>query len=500
MEIEVRHKSGDPLALKSDALLTFLFDDQKLVGTLARADERLDGWVSELVKAGEITGKRGNLTVLHARGVAFKRLFIVGLGKRESFELDFMRNEAATAARKAREIGCKRVSADVPHELVDGDASSEARSLTEGIVLANYKFTKYLSGHKERYLELLTVISATKGGNGKIENAVRQGDLLAHATQVARDMCNEPSNVMTPAEVVRVATGIARRNKLPLKVLKLKDMQRLGMGMLMGVAKGSAHEPFVVVMEHRGDPKSKEWIALVGKGITFDSGGISIKPSSGMHHMKRDMTGAAIVVTLMDYFAKAGVRANVVSVAPTCENMPGGNAYKPGDILRSMSGKYVEITNTDAEGRLILGDAMTYVQRQYKPSVMIDVATLTGGALMALGAGLIPAFSNDDELYAQLEKAGKTSGEPVYRLPLYPIYKKGIRSYFADVKNSSFSAPATIKGALFLDEFVEKPTKWAHLDIAAVFAVDKDQGIFSRGGTAVGMRVLAHLVHLMEKK
>ncbi|MBI3891683.1 MAG: leucyl aminopeptidase, partial [Candidatus Wallbacteria bacterium] len=409
METDVRLKSGDPLQLKSDGLLAFLFEDQKLVGNLARADEQLQGWVSELVKDGEVSGKKGNLTVLHARGVPYKRLFVIGLGKRQSFELDFMRNEVATAARKAREMGCKKLTADVPHELVEGDASAEARALVEGVVLANYKFTKYLSGHKERYLDELTVVSSEKENVRSVQTAVRQGDLLAHATQVARDMCNEPSNVLTPAEIVRIATDIAKRNKLPIRVLKRRDIERLGMGMLMGVAKGSAYDPFVVTMEHRGDPKSKDWIALVGKGITFDSGGISIKPSSGMHHMKRDMTGAAIVVTLMDYFAKAGVRANVVAVAPTCENMPDGNAYKPGDILKSMSGKYVEITNTDAEGRLILGDAMTYVQREYKPKWMIDVATLTGGALMALGGGLIPAFANDEELYTTLEKAGKSS-------------------------------------------------------------------------------------------
>lgn len=335
-------------------------------------------------------------------------------------------------------------------------------------------------------IESLTLVEADANKTAAVEAGARVGRILADATSLARDLVNQPSNHMTPHILADAARDMAERNNLRCEALGLEQMAEMGMGAFMGVTKGSDEPPQFIILEHK--PDAGQPVILVGKGITFDSGGISIKPADKMEDMKGDMAGAAAVIGAMQAVAQLDLPMHVVALAPACENLPSGHAYKPGDVLKAMNGKTIEVISTDAEGRLILADALCYAAR-YNPAAVIDLATLTGACVIALGdmvaAGL---FSNDDDLSARLRQAAAQAGEKLWPMPLYEEYKDKIKSKVADIKNASGRYGGVGASAIFLKEFTSYP--WAHLDIAAMSLNASNSPYIPEGGTGFGVRTL----------
>ena len=369
-----------------------------------------------------------------------------------------------------------------------------------GIEMASYTFDKYQTQKKaNEYPQLETVNFVAKEKlDTKIYNNTKA---LANAIRYARDLTNEPSNELTP-EIY--AKDIKRLENLGLKITLLDEaeLKKKGFNMLLSVSQGSSNKPYVAILEYVGNKKKKGYdVALVGKGVTFDSGGISIKPSQGMWDMKQDMAGSAVVVSSLKALAQQKLNLNVVGIVGLVENMPSGTATRPGDIVTSLSGKTVEILNTDAEGRLVLGDCLTYVEKTYKPERIIDIATLTGAIIVSLGSEMAGLFSNDDCLSELLTISGEQSGENLWRFPLTKGYRKMIKSDIADVKNISSSRDAgSITAACFLEEFVLNKTPWAHLDIAGMDMFSKPKNLYTKGASGFGVKLLNQFLQNIEKK
>lgn len=382
----------------------------------------------------------------------------------------------------------------------DFTSQKVAESLGFGIELASYSFDKYHTKKKpSEFPKLETVNFIAKDKLDK--KAYEDLAALANAVRYARDLTNEPSNELTP-EIY--AADIKRLEHLGLKVtvLSQNELKKKGFNMLLSVSQGSANDAYVCILEHHGNKKSKNWdVALVGKGVTFDSGGISLKPGAGMWDMKQDMAGSAVVAASLKAAATQKLNLNVVGIVGLVENMPSGTATRPGDIVTSLSGQTVEILNTDAEGRLVLGDCLTYVEQQYKPERIIDIATLTGAIIVALGSEMAGLFTNDDCMAELLSIAGEQSGELLWRFPMNDNYRKMVKSDTADIKNiSNGRAAGSITAACFLENFVNKGTPWAHLDIAGMDKVEKAKPLYPMGASGFGVRLLNQFLKNLEKK
>ncbi len=380
------------------------------------------------------------------------------------------------------------------------DAKDIASNMGLGVELSSYSFDKYRTTKKaDEFPKLESINFVAKEKLDK--KAYEKTAALANAVRYARDLTNEPSNELTP-EVY--AKDIKRLEHLGLKVtLKDKDeLKKEGFNMLLAVAQGSTNSPYVAILEYNGNKSKKGYdIALVGKGVTFDSGGISIKPAAGMWDMKQDMAGSAVVVSSLKAAAQQKLKLNIVGIVGLVENMPSGTATRPGDIVTSLSGKTVEILNTDAEGRLMLGDCLTYVEREYKPERIVDLATLTGAIVVALGNEMAGLFSNDDCLSELLSISGEQSGEELWRFPMTDGYRKLIKSDMADVKNiSDGRAAGSITAACFLEEFLPNKTPWAHLDIAGMDMFSKPKPLYPKGASGFGVRLINKLLQNLEKK
>ena len=382
----------------------------------------------------------------------------------------------------------------------DFSAEDIVNAMGLGIEMASYSFDKYQTQKKaNEYPQLETVNFVAKDKlDAKLYNNTKA---LANAIRYARDLTNEPSNELTP-EIY--AKDIKRLENLGLKITLLDEaeLKKKGFNMLLSVSQGSVNKPYVAILEYVGNKKKKGYdVALVGKGVTFDSGGISIKPGQGMWDMKQDMAGSAVVVSSLKALAQQKLNLNVVGIVGLVENMPSGTATRPGDIVTSLSGKTVEILNTDAEGRLVLGDCLTYVEKTYKPERIIDVATLTGAIIIALGNEMAGLFSNDDCLSELLTISGEQTGENVWRFPLTKGYRKMVKSETADLKNiSGGRAAGSITAACFLEEFVLNKTPWAHLDIAGMDMAEKPKTLYPRGSTGFGVKLLNQFLRNIEKK
>lgn len=382
----------------------------------------------------------------------------------------------------------------------DFDAAAVAANLGLGIELESYSFDKYRTTKKpHEYPKLETVNFIAKDKLDK--KGYERCAALANAVRYARDLTNEPSNELTP-EVY--AKDIKRLEHLGLKVTLMDkaELKKKGFNMLLSVAQGSCNDPYVAILEYCGNKKKKGCdIALVGKGVTFDSGGISLKPAAGMWDMKQDMAGSAVVVASLKAAAQQKLNLNVVGIVGLVENMPSGSATRPGDIVTSLSGKTVEILNTDAEGRLVLGDCLTYVEKEYKPERIVDLATLTGAIVVALGNEMAGLFSNDDVLSELLSISGEQSGEELWRFPLTDAYRKLIKSDMADVKNiSDGRAAGSITAACFLEEFLPGKTPWAHLDIAGMDMFGKPRPLYPKGASGFGVRLINRFLRNLEQK
>ena len=455
-------------------------------------DDALGGQLRELRETGEFSGKNQQAVLIHARGVLpAKRILLLGLGKKVEVTLDRVRQAMGTAFKKVRQIGAESFSAPLlATDTVKAPASDIAQAMVEGAVLGGYQFTHYQADNEEPSKEIraMTLLASRANQVSGMKTGARRGEASANATWFARDLCNHPANVMTPSRVAQEAQTIAKEFSVNLTVLERKDQEKLGMGGMLGVASGSQEPPKFIVLEYSGGKKKDRPVVLVGKTITFDSGGISLKPSENMEQMKADMTGGAEVLGAIRAAAQLRLRINVVGILPATENMPGGRATKPGDILRMLNGKTVEVQNTDAEGRLVLADGLAYAAR-FNPQCIVDIATLTGACIVALGQFAIGMLGNDDALKAGMKKAGEQAGERVWEMPLWEEYFEQLKSDVADMRNIGGRGGGMITAGMFLSKFVGD-CPWVHLDIASTDWSSSERPYISKGPTAIGTRLL----------
>ena len=494
--MELRIVAGDIAKIEVDALIVNLFEGvAEPGGATGAVDKALDGAITRLIKAGEIKGKLGELTLVHTLGkIPAVRVVVAGLGKQSEFDADKIRRVTAEACRFLRAKEAKKV-ATITHGTGAGgiDAQKSAQAIAEGSILGLYAFRKHITKEPETgEVEELIIVERDDSRLPQLRSGCDLGKVLAEAACFARDMINEPSNFMTPSDMAQVAEEMAAQNGLECTVFGREQMEEMGMGALLGVAKGSRQEPKFIVLKYKGDESTEQALGLVGKGITFDSGGISIKPSAGMEEMKGDMAGGATVIAALRGLAELRPEINVTGLIPATENLPGGGAQKPGDVVKAMNGKTIEVVNTDAEGRLILADALSH-GRKTGLSPLVDVATLTGACHIALGNVCSGAFTNNQELLDKVIKAGEDAGEHMWQMPMYEEYKEQNKSDVADIKNTGGRYGGAITAAQFLAAFVED-TPWVHLDIAGTSESDKEKGYIVKGATGVAVRTLVSLV------
>ncbi|MBI2864643.1 MAG: leucyl aminopeptidase [Chloroflexi bacterium] len=493
--MEIKAIVGEVSGWKADAVVVNLFEGVKTPGGATGAiDAALGGAISQLIADGEIKGKSSEVTIIHTLGkLAAPRVAVAGLGKAADFDLDRVRRVSADVCRTLKRAGVKQAATIVHGAGIGGLAVEQAsQALVEGAILGLYGFRRHLSKTEEGDLETLTLIERDPAKLPALERGISTGRILADATSFARDLINEPSNFMTPPDLAAKAEEVAQTYGLSCQIFEREDIERLGMGGVLGVAKGSAQPPKFIVLSHKGTITGRPAVGLVGKGVCFDSGGISIKPEAGMGDMRNDMAGGATVIAALRALAALKSPLSVTAIVPAVENMPSGTALKPGDVVRFMNGKTAEIHSTDAEGRLVLADGLSYaVQQGLSP--IVDVATLTGGIVTALGNLVTGVFSKHQDLVDKISRAGAQAGEKVWPLPLYDEYNEIIKGDYADLKNSGGRAATSITAALFLSNFVGE-TPWLHMDIAGTVRTDKDRGYHVKFATGVGVRTLTNFV------
>ena len=494
MDIGVVH--GDIAEQSVGAIVVNLFEGATVpAGATAAVDDALGRAISKLIGEGEIRGKRGEMTLIHTLGKMLpSRVLVAGLGKSSALTLDGVRSVAGESCRYLRKVGVETVATIVHGAGTRGiETHLAGQAIAEGSLMGLYRFDKHKSDSEERReIKELTVVEFDSEKAKLPEKGVAEGTVVGEAVNLCRDMVNEPPNFMTPTRMAEVALEVAREADLEMHVLDRPEMSELGMGALLGVAQGSDEPPKLIVLRYRGDQSEEaDDLGLVGKGITFDSGGLDIKTASGMATMKGDMAGGAAVISAMKAIGQLKPKANVTAVVAATENMPGGRAQRPGDVVRTMNGKTIEIGNTDAEGRLVLADAVAYA-RSLGVSHIVDVATLTGAIVVALGKLCTGAFGNDQEFTDRVIAAGNHVGERVWQLPTYDEYRELYRSEIADISNVGGRGAGSIVGAQIIGEFSEG-TPWVHLDIAGTSSTASTKGYNPKGATGTPVRTLIEL-------
>ena len=461
-------KTGEPARQRTECAILPVFDDGELRGATKALDKAARGAIKQIVRAGDAAARLGATTLIHRTQGTAARWLLVGCGKHADFDAKRLATALTAALATLRGSGTREALTYLAYGSDSIGVEQAARQSVEAARAQAYRFDE-LKSRREPPAKLarLGIGLAVDADKRAARRGIQVGTAIANGVDLARDLGNRPPNVCTPTHIAEAARALAKRfNKLEVKVLSEPDMRRLGMGAMLAVTQGAEEPAKIVVIRYRGaDPKAAP-IAICGKGVTFDTGGISMKPPPKMDEMKFDMCGAGGVLGAMAAIGELEPACNVIAVLPACENMPGGNATRPGDIVTSMSGQTIEIINTDAEGRLILCDAITYA-RQFKPRYLIDVATLTGACVVALGHLYTGLFCNDDELASALRAAGERSLDPVWRMPINDEYGETLRSNFADFANAGTRDGGASVAANFLERFVAG-VPWAHLDIAGV--------------------------------
>lgn len=474
---------------KTGAVVVGVKDGKVLTPSARDIDKRTGGAIKRALSSGRFSGAKGqSLELLAPAGIGNSRILLVGLGK----GLDELAQQALGGRILAHMNAVGETAVTVIVDEGADDLAAAGAQIAYGARLKSYRFDRYRTKEDASKKPTLRTMAIRVDGFAQARRAFAALDKVVDGVFFTRDLVSMPPNDLYPETF---AAEVKKLSELGVKVEVLgeKQMQRLGMGSLLGVGQGSVRESRLVVMRWNGAARNKKPVAFVGKGVTFDTGGISLKPAAGMEEMKWDMGGAGTVSGLMKALAGRKAKANVVGVIGLVENMPDGNAQRPGDIVKSMSGQTIEVINTDAEGRLVLADALWYTQDRFKPQFMVDLATLTGAMIVALGHEHAGLFSNDDDLSENLLSAGVTTGEKLWRLPLDDVYDKMIDSPAADMKNIGGRSAGSITAAQFLQRFVNK-TPWAHLDIAGVAWSSKEQDTVPKGGTGYGVRLLDRLV------
>ena len=489
MDIEILNRS---LFESKTPLLALPVIENQEYGELNEVNDKLSNVIKELIKDKEFDPKPNQLYLLNTLGnLPHKKVLLVGLGKEEELTLEKIRQAYGSCSKFVNSLKLKHYSTILlkskrfkPEEIT--------QALVEGSRLGSYQFTKFRTKDKDQLtkINLLSIITSNK----EISNSIKKAIILTDSVFLVRDLVNNPSSLKTPTYIGELSKKIAKELGLKCTLLNKAQIEKLKMGGLLGVSKGSSQPPLFVILEYRPNKKAKT-IALVGKGITFDSGGINLKPWDGMKDMKEDMAGAATVLAILRTAAMLRLNINLIGLMPLTENMPGGGAMKPGDILTTYSGKNIEMLHSDAEGRLILSDALSFAEKNFKPDKIIDLATLTGACIIALGTQAAGLMSKNKELVKEILKASEETGERVWELPLYDEFKKDVESSIADVKNigNPKGYAGAITAASFLSEFVEK-TPWAHLDIAGTAFAEEPGPCTALGGTGFGVRLLTQFL------
>lgn len=491
MKLVVRQ--GDIATTAADAIVVNLFEGvTSPAGGTGAVDSALDGAISQLIASEDIRGRAGEFTLLHTFGkLPAARVVVAGLGKSSDFNIDKV---AETSAELARFLRSNRIhtAATIAHGAGIGglDAEACAAAIAEGTLLGLYTFNRHKSKDGDKELESLEIVEFDASKVAALQAGVDKGTIIADAVNFCRDMANEPANYLSPTDMANQAQAWAEKTGLECEIYGPGWMKEKGMGGLLGVAQGSAEEPRFIVLRYNGAGTEKP-IAYIGKGITFDTGGISIKPALDMGDMKGDMAGGASVIAAIGAIAQLKPRLNIMAIVPATENMPSGTATRPGDVLVTMLGKTIEVVNTDAEGRLVLADGIAYAREQ-GAEALIDVATLTGAVTVALGNVAMGAMTNDQPLLDRVRNAAAVSGEKVWELPMFDEYRDLIKSDVADMKNSGGRAAGSITAAMLLAEFAEE-TPWVHLDIAGVDAYSRNKGVIVKGASGIPVRTLINL-------
>jgi leucyl aminopeptidase len=481
--MEFSIKALGPEKKKTGCLVLGVWQGGALTRAAQLADKAAGGKIASALKSGDLSGRRGSTLLLHSvAGIAARRVLLVGLGEQKEFAESAYREAIRAAANALKNLGAaEALFAFVDVKVANRALAWNVRHAVSGVREAFYRFDALKTQKKAPAPALRSVTLAVAGASvpAPAERALEEAVASADGVDLAKTLGNLPPNICTPAYLAEEARKLAREFKLGYEVLEQRDMEKLGMGALLAVARGSHQPPKLVVLKYLGGAKKQKPIVFVGKGITFDTGGISLKPSGEMDEMKFDMSGAGSVLGAVR--ALAGMRAplNAIGLVATCENMPGGNATRPGDVVTTLSGQTVEILNTDAEGRLILCDALTYAER-FEPDVVVDIATLTGACVVALGHIATGMFANDDKLAAELDGAADDAWDRVWRMPLWEDYQEGLRSNFADMANIGGRPGGAITAASFLARFTRK-LRWAHLDVAGTaWRSGRDKGSSGR--------------------
>jgi leucyl aminopeptidase len=484
MNLQLQSEANDV-----DALAVIGFEAQNGAAPGGPALAEQNGWLKEMQSSGEFSGKLYEMAILHRpQDVKAKRLVLIGAGKKESFSQVEWRRIAAVLVRTLKTKGVKTIALSLAGVSAGPE---EVAAIAEGALTGGWEPDKYKSDPKknEKQITAFTVVAENPSD---FAAALERGRIIGGAQNFTRDLVNEPGNKLTPAALADHAKQVADANGLGCEILDTAAMEKLGMGALLGVAQGSPFPPFLIVLRYQpAQPTGTDHLALVGKGVTFDTGGISIKPSDSMDKMKYDMAGAAAVIGAMQAIAKLKPAIPVSAFVPTVENAVGGKAQRPGDIVTTMSGKTVEILNTDAEGRLILADALTYANRQNVTHI-VDAATLTGAIAIALGHYNVGAFTNQQAFLDRLLAASRTAGEKMWPLPMDEEYKEYLKSTFADLPNIGGRYGGSITAAWFLKEFAD-PTPWVHLDIASTAWLDDAKPWMAKGPSGVAVRTFVEL-------
>ncbi|MDI3281134.1 MAG: leucyl aminopeptidase [Bacillota bacterium] len=498
MAVEIGVLPAEIQQVEAEAVVVNLFQGVKHPGGATGAvDRALEGAIERLIAAGDFRGQLNETAVLYTGGkIRAPRVILVGLGEAEKFDLEKVRQVSAASARRARELGVRSL-ATIVHGAGIGNLPPReaARAVVEGALLGLYEYREYKSPDPQERpgLEKLLIAERDPAKVAEVQRGAEVGRIMAEATNRARDLANRPANHLAPADLAELAEEMAQRAGLECQVLRPAELERLGMEALLAVARGSHRPPRFIILRYEGDPRSKEVTALIGKGVVFDAGGISLKPGEGMHEMRMDKSGAAAVLGAMEAIARLRPRANVMALIPAVENLPGGDAQRPGDVVKTLGGKTVEVLNTDAEGRLILADAISYAVKR-GATRLVDVATLTGAIIICLGHAAAGLFTNHRAWADEVRAAAEAAGERVWELPLFEEYEKLIKGEVADLKNIGPPREAgSIVGALFLKEFAGQ-TPWVHLDIAGVaWGIKEVPYQPATGATGAGTRTLIQL-------
>lgn len=490
-------KKAEMAEFATEAIIVPHFEEERqLRGGISLLDKKLNGMISEIIDSGDFEGNLNQVTVIYTRGaIAAKRIVLAGLGKRSELNREKLRGAFAGAAKQIRHLNIKRFAASPDFASDIMPIASLTETMVEGVYLGLYQFTpfKTLERNKIKEVESFMIIAENEEVFPEIKAAVKTAETICYAVCFVRDLVSTPANELTPSDLAREAEAIAMaRKKVQVKILDVKEIKELGMNAFLAVSGGSCQPPKFIILEYRGGKRGQAPIALVGKGITFDSGGISLKPAEKMDEMKTDMAGGAAVMASVMAASDLNLPVNIVALIPATENLPSGRAYKPGDILKSLSGQTIEVMNTDAEGRLILVDALTYAGR-YKPVAIIDIATLTGSCVVALGDNVIGMLGTATTLKERLKKAAEITDEKVWELPLWEEYHELIKSDVADFKNVGGRAAGTITAAAFLSKFVGG-LPWVHLDIAGPARTAKDKPYIPKGASGVGVRLFVQFL------